>query len=98
MGSSVDFRALLDDLGQRGIGRLMVEGGSHLHTAFLSAGLADELHMAVGPVVVGDPNAPRFLNAGEFPGGSTYRMQLAEVVKIGDVALLRYLPKRSPDA
>ncbi|WP_228819189.1 hypothetical protein [Nocardia transvalensis] len=36
-------------------------GGSHIHTAFLSAGLADELLLAIGTNLVGGPNAPRFL-------------------------------------
>ncbi|WP_378735568.1 RibD family protein [Nocardia brasiliensis] len=95
LGDDVDFTAMLDDLGERGIGRLMVEGGSHIHTAFLSAGLADELHLAVGPTVVGDPAAPRFLNPATYPGGSTRRMRLVDVTQIGDVALLRYMPKET---
>lgn len=93
LGPSIDFGALLDDLSTRGVARLMVEGGTHIHTAFLSAGLADEIHMAVAPLVVGDEGAPRFLNPAKFPGGSTRRMQLAEVRTIEDVVLLRYLPK-----
>lgn len=95
LGDEIDFGLLLDDLGARGIERLMVEGGSHLHTAFLSGGLADELHLAIGPTLVGDPNAPRFLNPAEYPGGSTHRLRLAEVTEIGDVALLTYRPKES---
>jgi riboflavin-specific deaminase-like protein len=93
LGSEIDFGKLLDDLGKRGIGRLMVEGGESIHTAFLSQGLADELHLAVAPLVVGEAG-PRFLNHAAFPGGSTRRMHLAEVRAVGDVALLRYLPKQ----
>ncbi|MGX1804792.1 RibD family protein [Nocardia sp. NPDC055321] len=97
LGHAIDFAALLDDLGRRGVGRLMVEGGGSIHTAFLSAGLADELSMAVAPLVVGDPAAPRFLGPAEFPGGPAYRMRLAEVGRVGDVAVLRYLPKEGSD-
>lgn len=93
LGETVDFGALLDDLGARGVHRLMVEGGSHMHTVFLSAGLADELHLAIGPTLVGDPGAPRFVNPAQFPGGSTRRMRLVDVTQLGDVAVLRYLPK-----
>ncbi len=93
LGENIDLGALLDDLGTRGVQRLMVEGGSSIHTAFLSAGLADEIHMAVAPLIVGDEGAPRFLNPAKFPGGSTRRMQLADVETIEDVVLLRYLPK-----
>lgn len=93
----LEFGALLDDLGARGIGRLMVEGGGRIHTAFLSGGLADELHLAIGPALIGDPQAPRFLHPARFPGGSTHRMRLLAVSQLGDVAVLRYRPQE-PDA
>ncbi|MGI5469646.1 RibD family protein [Streptomyces sp. CA-132043] len=97
-GEGIDFGALLDDLGERGIERLMVEGGGQIHTAFLSQGLADEIHLAIAPLVVGEADAPRFLNPATYPGGSTRRMHLAEARTIGDVVLLRYLPKQESTA
>jgi 5-amino-6-(5-phosphoribosylamino)uracil reductase len=93
LGSDIDFHRLLDDLGERGIGRLMVEGGGHIHTALLSAGLADEIHMAIAPLVVGQSDAPRFLHPAAYPGGPTHRMRLADARTIGDIVLIRYLPK-----
>jgi len=93
LGSKLDFARLLDDLGERDVTRLMVEGGGQIHTAFLSADLVDEIHMVVAPLLVGDRSAPRFLNPADYPGGSTRRMRLEEVRKIDDVVLLRYLPK-----
>ncbi|UGT40476.1 dihydrofolate reductase family protein [Nocardia yamanashiensis] len=97
LGAAIGFGALLDDLGKRHVGRLMVEGGGSIHTAFLAGGLADEIRMAVAPLVVGDPAAPRFLGPGAFPGGPNHRMHLADVSRIGDIALLRYLPKEESD-
>ncbi|QIS16985.1 RibD family protein [Nocardia terpenica] len=91
LGGTPDFGALLDDLGRRGVGRLMVEGGTHIHTTFLAAGLADELLIAVAPILVGDPAAPRFLGPADFPGGPRRRMELADVTRLGDIAVLRYL-------
>lgn len=93
LGAELDFGALLDDLGRRGIARLMVEGGTRIHTAFLAADLADELHLAVAPLLVGDPGAPRFLDPASYPGAPHRRMRLADVTQVGDVAVLRYLPK-----
>lgn len=97
-GPEIDFGKLLDNLGERGIERLMVEGGGQVHTAFLSQGLADEIHMAVAPLIVGEADAPSFLNPAAYPGGSSRRMKLAEARPIGDVVLLRYLPKETSDA
>ena len=83
--------AVLADLAARGIRRLMVEGGATLAAAFLAAGLADELHLAVAPFFVGDPAAPRFAPPGRYPHGPTHPMVLAEVRRLGEVVLLHYL-------
>jgi len=98
----VGLPGMLADLAGRGVQRLMVEGGGTVLTQFLAAGLADELHLAVAPVFVGDPAAPRFgaaasggcvLPGPARPGGlAPARLHLAEVRLIGDVVLLRYLP------
>ncbi|MFD9733098.1 RibD family protein [Umezawaea sp. NPDC059074] len=93
LGPTVDFGALLDDLGGRGVDRLMVEGGEQVHTAFLAAGLADEIRMAVAPMLIGQASAPRFVGAADFPGGPAHRFHLEEVTRLGDVAVLRYFPK-----
>jgi riboflavin-specific deaminase-like protein len=95
-GQTLDLPIMLDDLAARGVRRLMVEGGGTIHTQFLTQGLADEIHLAIAPVFVGDSKAPRFVNDGSFPGGTGHRMALADVQTIGDVVLIRYLPKRSP--
>jgi len=76
--------SVVADLHARGVRRLMVEGGATVHTAFMAAGLADELHLAVAPLFVGDPAAPRFAG----PRGG--RARLVEARTIGEVVLLRY--------
>jgi 5-amino-6-(5-phosphoribosylamino)uracil reductase len=86
----VDLRRVLNDLHERGIGRLMVEGGGTMHTQFLAAGLADELHLVIAPFFVGDAQAPRFVHDGTFPWNPGHRARLAEVTQIEDVVLLRY--------
>ena len=90
-GPTLDLGTMLDDLGSRSVDRLMVEGGSHIHTQFLTQGLADELQLAVAPFFVGDPAAPRFVNAGTFPHGPGNRMTLTDIRAVGDVAVLRYM-------
>ncbi len=94
LGDDVPAVKVLGDLAERGVGRLMVEGGGTMHTMFLSAGLVDELHVVFAPFFVGDASAPRFVNPGGFPQDSKHRMVLAEARAIGDCVLLRYLPKR----
>jgi 5-amino-6-(5-phosphoribosylamino)uracil reductase len=120
VGDPLSLGLVLDDLAERGVLRLMVEGGAQLLGAFLAAGLADELDLAVAPFFVADPAAPRLnlppaphspsnpnfpsnlsppsnltppSNLGlpsnlNLPGSP---MTLAEVTRVGEVGLLRYL-------
>lgn len=91
LGPELALSALLDDLGERGIHRLMVEGGTGMHTGFLAADLVDEIRLAIAPILVGDPAAPRFVGRAQFPGGAQRRLRLAGVEQLGDVAVLKYL-------
>lgn len=98
-GQPVDLRHLAEDLHRRGVRRLMVEGGGTMHTQFLTADLADELHLVVAPFFVGDSRARRFVNDGTFPWNPDRRATLVDVCQIGDVVLLRYaLSERFSDA
>ncbi|HEY0373654.1 MAG TPA: RibD family protein [Amnibacterium sp.] len=81
---------LVADLADRGIERLLVEGGGSVLTQFLTAGLADELQLAVAPVFVGDHRGPRFVEDGRFPWTAGSRADLIDTRAIGDVALLTY--------
>ena len=89
-GQKVDMRSLSEDLGARGVERLMVEGGGNVHTQFLTDNLVDELQLVVAPFFVGDSRATRFVSDGQFPWNPGRRAALAEVRQIGDVVLLRY--------
>lgn len=90
-GDPVDVGDVVDDLARRGVRRLMVEGGGRIHTQFLTADLADELHLVVAPFFVGDPRAQRFAGSGTYPWHPGNRARLAETRQMGDVVLLRYV-------
>ncbi len=89
-GQPVRMRTITEDLGERGVQRLMVEGGGNVHTQFLTDDLVDELQLVVAPLFVGDSRATRFVSDGRFPWNPGRRARLAEVRQIGDVVLLRY--------
>jgi 5-amino-6-(5-phosphoribosylamino)uracil reductase len=80
---------VLADLAGRGVGRLLVEGGTAVLSGFLAAGLADELHLVIAPFLVGD--GVRLTAPGAYPQDAGHPMRLAEVSRIGDDVLLRYL-------
>jgi 5-amino-6-(5-phosphoribosylamino)uracil reductase len=89
-GDAVAMRTVGTDLVARGVERLLVEGGSTVHTQFLTEDLVDELQLTVAPVFVGDSEAPRFVQDGRFPWNPGRRAALVDVRKLGDVVLLRY--------
>ena len=57
----LDLEAVLDELGQRGVMRLLVEGGPELTGRFVRAGLVDEVFFLLAPVIIGGRNAPGVL-------------------------------------
>lgn len=89
--AAAELPAVLADLAGRGVARLLVEGGTAVHTRFLAEGLVDELHVAVAPILVGDAGGPRFVHPAAFPAG---RMELLDARAAGDVVVLRYRPVR----
>ncbi|MDQ0812555.1 riboflavin-specific deaminase-like protein [Streptomyces sp. B3I7] len=90
LGAQPGWRAVLAHLGEvKGVRRLMVEGGGRVHTELLRQGLADELQLAVAPLLVGQATAPRMFGTGAYPPG---RMRLVGTRAVGDVVLMRYVP------
>ena len=89
-GRHVEVGRLTEDLWDRGVRRLMVEGGGRVHTQFLTAAAADELHLVVAPFFVGTSQALSFVGDGAFPCNPGHRAHLAETRQLGDVVLLRY--------
>jgi 5-amino-6-(5-phosphoribosylamino)uracil reductase len=89
-GRRPTMRRILADLSRRGVRTLMVEGGGTVLTQLLLAGLADELRLAIAPVLVGDARGSRFVGEGRFPWTAAERADLVETRAVGDVALLTY--------
>lgn len=54
----LDLNAVLNALAERGITRLMVEGGARVASSFLSAGLVDEIWLLRGPNNIGMDGIP----------------------------------------
>ncbi|KOX18077.1 dihydrofolate reductase family protein [Nocardiopsis sp. NRRL B-16309] len=90
-GDPPTAKGVLADLAERGVGRLLVEGGGHIHTMFLTEGLVDELRLAVAPFFVGEEDAPRFVLPGPFAFTPSSPLRLAQARALGDVAVLRYV-------
>lgn len=57
-GGGLDLRAVLADLGRRGVISVLVEGGGQVHAGFLEAGLAHRVAWFIAPKLVGGRDAP----------------------------------------
>lgn len=90
-GDPLPVSFVLADLAKRRMRRILVEGGAQVLRSFLAANLADELQLVIAPFFVGDAAAPRFAGPGSYPHGPQHPMHLAEVRRIGNLVLLRYL-------
>jgi 2,5-diamino-6-(ribosylamino)-4(3H)-pyrimidinone 5'-phosphate reductase len=87
----VDLPAALDALADRGVDRLMVEGGGELLFSFFEADLVDELSVYVGSVVVGGRDAPTLVDGEGFVDPDSFtRLTLVDVERLDDGVVLSY--------
>jgi len=86
----VNLQALMRELWQRGIRRLMVEGGATLNWSLLSEGLVDEIYTFVGNIVIGGKDAPTFVDGDGFTASEILELALISVEMIDDGVLLRW--------
>ena len=85
--SGLSLKGVLAELDRRGLRRLLVEGGPHVLSAFLTQRLVDELTVYIAPVLVGFPDAPRLFTG---RGPTELGLRLQGVDNVGGGALVRY--------
>lgn len=83
-----DLGGALDVLAERGLHRVLCEGGPHLLAQFAAAGRLDELCVTVSPVL-GAGDAGRILAGPALPGGLA--LSLGHVLEDQGFLLCRYL-------
>ena len=85
---SVDVGAALDALAERGLTRVLCEGGPHLLADVAAAGRLDELCLTLSPHLVGG-DGPRILSGTVV--GDAARLELAHLLEEDSTLLARYL-------
>ena len=80
-----DLGAMLDDLGQRGVIQLLVEGGATVAGAFHRAGLVDRYVFYLSPMLLGgDDGRPVFSGPGASTLADAWRGRLVSIQRLGD--------------
>jgi len=88
---SVDLPALLELLSERGVRRLLVEGGEEVLWSFLHGRLADEVKVFVGSMVIGGRNSPTAAGgAGAQSLEEIVPLKLEHAKPVGSGVLLEY--------
>ncbi len=91
---SVDLRELLRRLGERGVGRLLVEGGGETNWAFVRDDLVDELYVTVAPCLLGGRSAPTLLEGDGFSMEGRRRLRLVSLERHADELYCRFAVER----
>lgn len=84
-------RAVVEDLGARGVQRLLSEGGPTLFRAFLAEGLVDQLCLTLAPHITASEETG-IVSGGALP--EVAHFTLTSVRQAGDELLLRYATLR----
>jgi riboflavin biosynthesis pyrimidine reductase len=82
----VDLREAVAALHERGLGRVLCEGGPHLLAELAEASLLDELDLTVSPLLTG-PGASRITAGTRFP---PHHLRLAHVLEEDGTLFCRY--------
>jgi len=91
----VDLHQLLMYLGDRGIKKIMVEGGETVIWEFLRNNLVDELFVFIAPVIIGGVTSPTLAGGtGAFTLESVIHMGIQRVRRLGDGVLIHCTPQK----
>ncbi|MDY0266607.1 MAG: 2,5-diamino-6-(ribosylamino)-4(3H)-pyrimidinone 5'-phosphate reductase [Methanimicrococcus sp.] len=86
----VDLKEMAVRLKECGVNRLMVEGGATLNFGLISEGLADELKIFVGNLIIGGKTAPTFADGIGFSEDQIQKLKLESAEIIEDGILLTW--------
>jgi riboflavin biosynthesis pyrimidine reductase len=89
----VNLGEALGALRDRGLGRVLCEGGPHLLGQLAADGLMDELCLTISPVLAG-PGAPGIVTGAPFPAARS--LTLAHVLEEDGTLFCRYQNSRVP--
>lgn len=87
----VDLTILMDELAQRGVRSLLLEGGSTLNFSMLRAGLVDEVRVCIAPMIAGGKWAKTLVDGdGVDYMKYAFKLELKKSYKLGKDFILEY--------
>lgn len=92
---AVDLPLLCERLGERGVERLLVEGGGELNWGFVRDDLVDEIFVTIAPALLGGRNAPTWLEGEGLAMGGRRALELLDLERVGSELYTRWKVVRS---
>ena len=86
----LDLNDALNILYQKGVRKLLVEGGGTVIWNFLKKGLVDDLYIYIGSCIIGGKDTPTVADGEGIAPGEEITLKLVEVQKIGSGVLMHY--------
>jgi diaminohydroxyphosphoribosylaminopyrimidine deaminase/5-amino-6-(5-phosphoribosylamino)uracil reductase len=90
---SHDLPGLAASLGEREIRSVYVEGGAAVASAFLTEQLVDELHITMGPMLLGGPNLA-VTDLGIATMADAHHLTITDVQHVGDDIVVTARPQQ----
>jgi 2,5-diamino-6-(ribosylamino)-4(3H)-pyrimidinone 5'-phosphate reductase len=89
----LDLNYTLNLLQQKGINKLLVEGGGTVIWSFLKNRLVDELFIYIGPCIIGGKTSPTMADgAGSKNENELIYLKILDIDRLGDGILTHYKP------
>jgi len=90
---TVNLDCLMNLLHERGIRKLLVEGGETVIWEFLRKGLVDEFYIFMAPFVIGGTTSPTAAGGrGAASADDVIHMKLVDVKRVGEGLLIKFIP------
>ena len=87
----IDLHALMEELYEMGVDRLLVEGGGETISSFFREGLVDRYSVFVGGLVIGGRNAPTPVDGSGWVAENGIKLKLEKSAVLGNGVLLEFV-------
>jgi 2,5-diamino-6-(ribosylamino)-4(3H)-pyrimidinone 5'-phosphate reductase len=88
----IDLHCALDHLYQKGVRKLLVEGGGTVIWNFLRNKVVDDLFIFIGSCIIGGKDTPTVADGEGIKEGESISLKIVEVQRLGTGVLVHYQP------
>ena len=92
----INLQKLITYLGEKGIEKILVEGGETVIWSFLEKELFDELNIFISNIIIGGKETPTIAGGKGYANAeNTLKLKLENIEKLGDGILIKYSKRKN---